>query len=152
MSRIPNGLPWKDYSRKALEIVNEAITLKNSREREYERLAPAFEMTAGWLEEAAVPLIAQPNADVSKPWPCGFTMTLSIGSVFQVIALQLAALVAGGRALAQCSHCGYPFVLTGHREGDKRFCRTCIEKKVAGRYAAKAYRERRKDGRSEIQK
>jgi hypothetical protein len=141
---------WKDYSQKAREIVLDAVALKNSRKREYDRLASAFEGAASWLEEAAVSLIAQPKVDVSKPWPCGFTMTPSIGSVFQVIALQLAALVAGGRDLAQCFHCGYPFVLTGHREGDKRFCSTCVEKKIAGRYAAKAYRERRKGERREI--
>jgi hypothetical protein len=62
--------------------------------------------------------------------------------VYQIIALQLLGVVAGGRELAQCSHCGLPFALTGHREGSRRFCPTCVEKKIPMRYAARDYRAR----------
>jgi hypothetical protein len=66
----------------------------------------------------------------------------TITGVFQIVAVQLLGVVAGGRELAQCSHCGFPFALTGAGEGRRRFCPTCVEKKISMRYATRDCRAR----------
>ena len=91
-----------------------------------------------------MPLLTYAEPDYGDAsWPHGLTLTFGIVGVFQIVALQLLALVAGGRGFAQCSHCGAPFALTGHREGKRRFCTTCITGKVPLRYAARDYRGRK---------
>jgi hypothetical protein len=42
---------------------------------------------------------------------------------------------------------GLPFMLTGNREGNRRFCSTCVEKKVPVRYAARDYHARQRNRR-----
>ena len=139
---------WLDYSRQAREITRDAITLKNGRSRSEDKIQKLFRRVGAWLEIAAVPLVTYADVDGRKAWPCGFQATFAIMGVFQIIALQLLGVVAGGRQLAQCAHCGLPFVLTGHREGSRRFCPTCVERKIPTRYAARDYRARqRKRGR-----
>jgi hypothetical protein len=133
---------WQEYSREAKAITLEATALKSSRSRPQDTLAGLFSRVATWLEFAAVPLVAYLEVDTRKAWPCGFQATFAITGVFQILALQLLGVVAGGRNLTQCSHCGLPFVLTGHREGNRRFCPHCVEKKIPTRYAARDYRSR----------
>src|SRR5258708_33068518 len=119
-----------------------AVRLRRGGERA--RLSPQrlFGGLTEGVELAAVPIAAYPNVFTGKPWPCGLSTTFAVSGVFQIIALQLLGVVAGGRALAQCTHCGVPFVITGHREGVRRFCRTCVTNKVAVRYAVRDYRAR----------
>lgn len=147
-SRGPKGWEpldkWRDYSRDAKAITQDAIDLRNSRARSQGQLRSLFGRVATWLEVAAVPLVTYADLDQRKAWPCGFQATFAITGVFQIIALQLLGVVSGGRLLAQCTHCGLPFLLTGHREGSRRFCPTCVEKKVPVRYAARDYRARQR--------
>jgi hypothetical protein len=133
---------WIDYSREAKAIVHETIQLKSARERPRVLLQRLFGRMTEWLELAAVPIAAYPDMFTEKPWPCGLSTTFAVSGVFQIVALQLLGVVAGGRELAQCTHCGIPFVITGHREGVRRFCRTCVTNKVAVRYAVRDYRTR----------
>jgi hypothetical protein len=133
---------WRDYSRQAKDITLEAVALKNDRSRRPSQLQSIFGRVATWLEIAAVPLLAYADIGNQRPWPYGFGISFAITGVFQIVALQLLGVVAGGRELAQCSHCGFPFALTGHREGRRRFCPTCVEKKIPMRYAARDYRAR----------
>ena len=133
---------WLDYSREAGDIVHEAIKLKSARERPQLSLQRLFGRVSEWIEMAAVPIAAYPDVYTEKSWPCGFSTTFAVSGVFQIVALQLLGVVAGGRALAQCTHCGVPFVITGHREGVRRFCRTCVTNKVPIRYAVRDYRAR----------
>jgi hypothetical protein len=133
---------WVDYSREAGAIVHEAIQLKSARERPRLSLQRLFDRLTEWVELAAVPIAAYPKVFTGRPWPCRLSTTFAVSGVFQLIALQLLGVVAGGRALAQCTHCGVPFVITGHREGVRRFCRTCVTNKVAVRYAVRDYRTR----------
>jgi hypothetical protein len=135
---------WREYSREAKALVLDAIEIKNSRRRSRDRIEGLFARTATWLELAGVPLVTSIDLNPRAAWPCGFRATFAVTSVFQIVALQLLGVVAGGRALSLCTHCGLPFVLTGHREGERRFCSSCVEKKVAGRYAARDYRARGK--------
>lgn len=132
---------WVDYSREAGAIVHEAIQLKSARERPRLSLKRLFARLTEWVELAAVPIAAYPDVS-TKTWPCGLSTTFAVKGVFQIVALQLLGVVAGGRELAQCTHCGIPFVITGHREGVRRFCRTCVRNKVAVRYAVRDYRAR----------
>jgi hypothetical protein len=133
---------WIDYSRDAKAIVQESIQLKSARERPRVSLQRLFGRVTEWLELAAVPIAAYPDLYTGKPWPCGLSTTFAVSGVFQIVALQLLGVVAGGRELAQCAHCGIPFVITGHREGVRRFCRTCVTNKVPVRYAVRDYRAR----------
>jgi hypothetical protein len=133
---------WRDYSRQARNITLEAVALRNRRAREETKLEHLFARLAFLLELAAIPLVTNADVDAEKPWPCGLGATFAIAGVFQILALQLLGVVAGGRELAQCSHCGLPFVLTGHREGNRRFCPACVERKIPVRYAARDYRMR----------
>jgi hypothetical protein len=133
---------WVDYSREAGAIVHEAIQLKSARERPRVSLQRLFGRITEWLELAAVPIGAYPDLCTEKPWPCGLSTSFAVSGVFQIVALQLLGVVAGGRELAQCAHCGIPFVITGHREGVRRFCRTCVTNKVPVRYAVRDYRAR----------
>jgi hypothetical protein len=133
---------WVDYSREAGAIVHEAIQLKSARERPRVSLQRLFGRITEWLELAAVPIGAYADLCTEKPWPCGLSTTFAVSGVFQIVALQLLGVVAGGRELAQCAHCGIPFVITGHREGVRRFCRTCVTNKVPVRYAVRDYRAR----------
>jgi len=41
------------------------------------------------------------------------------------------------------THCGLPFVPTGHREGNRRFCPTCLKSRIPITYAAPDYRARK---------
>jgi len=138
---------WRDYSRDAQAITRDALALRNSRTRSRVQLQSLFRRVATWLELAAVPLVTYADINERTAWPCGFQATFAITGVFQIIALQLLGVVAGGRQLAQCTHCGLPFLLTGHREGSRRFCPTCVEKKVPMRYAARDYRARQRNRR-----
>jgi hypothetical protein len=134
---------WRYFSREAKNITLHAIALRHSRaERRQDELQYLFDRVATWLELAAVPLVTCMEVETGKAWPHGFGAAFAITGVFQILALQLLGVVAGGRELAQCTHCGLPFVLSGHREGNRRFCRTCIERKVPFRYAARDYRAR----------
>jgi predicted RNA-binding Zn-ribbon protein involved in translation (DUF1610 family) len=134
---------WRFYSRQARDITLDAVALKNDRSRGPDRLRHLFGRVATWLGIAAVPLQAYAGLYKKKgPWPCGFGVSFAITGVFQIVALQLLGVVVGGRELAQCSHCGLPFALTGHREGSRRFCPACGEKKIPMRYAARDYRAR----------
>jgi hypothetical protein len=133
---------WRDYSRQAKAITLDAIALKNRRVRLPDQFEPLFNRVAAWLELAAVPLATYAELDADQSWPCGFQATFAIGGVFQILALQLLGVVAGGRELKQCTHCGLPFVLTGHREGKRRFCPSCVDHKIPMRYAARDYRAR----------
>jgi hypothetical protein len=138
---------WQDYSREAKDITRDAITLKNDRARSQDQLERLFWRMGIWLELAAVPFVTYADVDRAKAWPCGFQATFAIAGVFQILALQLLGVVAGGRQLAQCSHCGLPFLLTGHREGNRHFCPTCVDRKVPMRYAARDYRTRQRKRR-----
>jgi hypothetical protein len=133
---------WRDYARDAKAIVLDAFPLRNRRERGQDQLEHLFGRVAVWLELAAVPLVTYAEVDAGRPWPCGFQATFAIGGVFQILALQLLGVVGGGRELAPCTHCGLPFVLTGHREGKRRFCPSCVDRKIPMRYAARDYRAR----------
>jgi hypothetical protein len=133
---------WVDYSREAGAIVHETIKLKSARERPRVLLQRLFDHMTEWLELAAVPIAAYQDLYTGKTWPCRLSTTFAVSGVFQIVALQLLGVVAGGRELAQCTHCGIPFVITGHREGVRRFCRTCVTKKVPVRYAVRDYRAR----------
>jgi hypothetical protein len=135
---------WREYSKDAASIVSSAIKFKNSRKRSLEEIQQLFSRVAGWLDLAAAPLAGYAEFDAAAPWPCGFTATLGITNVFQIVALQLLALASGGRELAFCSHCGQPFVLSGYRPGKRRFCQPCITKKVPARYASRDYRRTRR--------
>ena len=106
---------WLDYSREAWAISHEAIKLKSARERPRFRSSRLFDRMTEWLELAAVPIAAYPDLYTGKSWPCGLSTTFAISGVFQIVALQLLCVVAGGRKLAQCTHCGIPFVITGNR-------------------------------------
>jgi len=135
---------WRDYSRQAKAITRDAIVLKKSRVRSPDLLERLFSRLTAWLELAAVPLLVTcADVDTRRSWPCGFQATFAIAGVFQILALQLLGVVAGGRELAQCTHCGLPFVLTGHREGKRRFCPSCVDRQVPMRYAARDYRARK---------
>jgi len=125
-------------------ITRDSIALRNSRSRSQHQLERLFWRVGAWLELAAVPLVTNADGDGRKAWPCGFQATFAITGVFQILALQLLGVVAGGRQLFQCTYCGLPFMLTGHREGNRRFCPTCVEKKVPMRYAARDYRARQR--------
>jgi hypothetical protein len=132
---------WLDYSRDAKAIVHETSQLKGARQRPRRSLQLLFGRVTEWLKLAAVPIGAYWDPFTEKnPWPCGLSTTFAVSGVFQIVALQLLGVVAGGRELARCSHCGIPFVVTGHREGVRRFCRRCIIKKVPVRYAMRDYR------------
>jgi hypothetical protein len=133
---------WLDYSREASAIVNEAIKLKSARERPRASLEGLFGRVSEWLELAAAPIAGYPDVYTGKYWPCGFNTTFAVSGVFQIVALQLLGVVAGGRKLAQCTHCGIPFVITGHRTGVRRFCPTCVTKKIPVGYAVRDYRAR----------
>jgi len=133
---------WVEYSREARAIVHEAIKLKSARERPRVLLQRLFGRLTEWLELAAVPIAAYTDLFTEKPWPCGLSTTFAVSGVFQIVALQLLGVVAGGRELAQCTHCGIPFVITGNRTGVRRFCPTCVTKKVPVGYAVRDYRAR----------
>ena len=133
---------WQDYAVEAKAIVLDALALRNRRAREQDQLERLFSRVTAWLELAAVPLVTYAEVDAGRPWPCGFQATFAIGGVFQILALQLLGVVAGGRELVQCTHCGLPFVLSGHREGKRRFCPSCVDRKIPMRYAARDYRAR----------
>jgi hypothetical protein len=133
---------WRDYARDAKAIVLDVIALRSRRARPQDQLEHLFGRVAVWLELAAVPIVTYAEVDAGRPWPCGFQATFAIGGVFQILALQLLGVVAGGRELAQCTHCGLPFVLSGHREGKRRFCPSCVDRKIPMRYAARDYRAR----------
>jgi len=135
---------WREYSRDARAIALEAIELKNNRTRAKDRVSPLFARVAEWVRTAATPLATFEDRDDQLPWPCGFGAAFGVSGVHQILALQLLGIVAGGRELAQCSHCGLPFVVTGHREGARRFCPSCIEESVPLRYASRDYRVRHK--------
>jgi hypothetical protein len=138
---------WLEYSRDAWTITYDATALRNNRARSLSQLKLLFHRVGTWLELAAVPLVAYAQVDGKKPWPCGFQAAFAITGVFQIIALQMLGVVAGGRELVQCTHCGLAFVITGHREGNRRFCPTCVVRKVPMRYAARDYRTRQSAGR-----
>ncbi len=138
---------WRNYSREADAITRDAITFKNSRARSLDQLELPLLRLATWLELAAVPLVTYADADEKEGRLCRIRATFAITGVFQIIALQLLGVVAGGRQLAHCSHCGLPFQLTGHREGSRRFCPTCVARKVPMRYAARDYRARQRNRR-----
>lgn len=125
-----------------VRLTRDAIALRNSRERSQASLESLFGQVATWLELAAVPIVPYADVDTGKAWPCGFQATFAITGVFQILALQLLGMVAGGRELAMCTHCGVPFTVSGHREGNRRFCPLCVETKVPMRYAARDYRAR----------
>jgi len=133
---------WRDYSRQAKEMSLEAIALRNSRTREKRQLEHLFARVSTWLGWATVPFVAYEEADTEKPWPCGFGTTFAVTGVFQIVAMQLLGVVMGGREPATCFHCGMPFVLSGHREGTRRFCPVCVDRKIPVRYAARDYRVR----------
>jgi hypothetical protein len=133
---------WREYSREAWAITREAMTLRNSRLRSEDRLALLFQRAGVWLELAAVPLVAYAEIDGKQAWPCGLQPAFAITGVFQILALQLLGVVGGGRELALCTHCGQCFLINGHREGNRRFCPTCVDKKIPPRYAARDYRAR----------
>jgi hypothetical protein len=122
--------------------VLEAIKLKNARERPRVSLQRLFDRMSEWLRLAAVPIAAYSDLYTGKSWPCGLSTTFATSGVFQIVALQLLGVVAGGRKLAQCTHCGIPFVITGNRTGVRRFCPTCVTKKVPVGYAVRDYRAR----------
>jgi hypothetical protein len=134
---------WFEYSEEAREIVHSTSELKNSRHRSRDALERLFGRVTEWLDLAAVRLKGYPRIDPKESWPCGFTITQEIVSVFQIVALQLLAVTAGGRELAQCTHCGLPFLVTGYRPGKRNFCPTCIKQKVPARYASRDYRARK---------
>ncbi len=133
---------WQDYAVEAKAIVLDAFALRNRRARAQDQLERLFSRVTAWLDVAAVPLVSYADVDAGRPWPCGFQATFAIGGVFQILALQLLGVVAGGRELGQCTHYGLPFVLSGHREGKRRFCPSCVERKIPMRYAARDYRAR----------
>ena len=133
---------WVDYSREANAIVHEAIELKSARQRPQVSVERLFGRLIEWLELAALPIGACPDVFNKKPWPCGLSTTFSVSGVFQIVALQVFGVVAGGRELALCTHCGIPFVITGNRTGVRRFCRVCVTNKVPIRYAVRDYRAR----------
>jgi len=135
---------WREYSRDARAIALEATELKNSRTRAEDRVSQLFARVAEWVRTAAAPLATFEDRDDQLPWPCGFGATFGAMGVHQILALQLLGIVAGGRELAQCSHCGLPFVATGHREGARCFCPSCIKAGVPLRYASRDYRVRHK--------
>lgn len=138
---------WRDYSRGAKDITYDAIALRNSRARSQDRLESMFHRVGIWLELAAVPLVTFAEVDRREAWPCGLQATFAITGIFQILALQLLRVVTGGRQLVLCTYCGLPFQLTGHREGNRRFCPSCIEEKVSTRYAARDYRARQRKRR-----
>jgi hypothetical protein len=125
--------------------VRGAIALKNRRERPAGELEHLFRDVAEWLDLAAVPLVTYAEVDAGSAWPCGLEATFGFTGVFQIIAVQLLGIVGGGRTLALCSHCGVPFVPSGHREGKRSFCPRCIQDKVPTRYAARDYRSRERN-------
>lgn len=139
---------WRKFAQEANSIVFNAARLKNQRDRSNDLakndLANLFSGVYRWLTIAGVPLVSNLNLETESPWPCGLGIMFAITGVFQIVALQLLGIVAGAAELAPCSHCGSLFLLTGHREGSRRFCSTCIESKVPGRYASKAWRRRRR--------
>jgi len=135
---------WRDYSRDARDITRTATALRNCRDRSEDQLGVLFWRVATWLELATVPLTVYQEIDRKKPWPCGIQVAPEITGVFQILALQLLGVVTGGRELADCSHCGLPFSITGHREGKRRFCPACVVKKIPMRYAAHDYRARQR--------
>ena len=141
---------WRDYARDAKAIVLDAFALRNRRARGQDQLERLFSRVTAWLELAAVPLVSYADVDAGRPWPCGFQATFAISGVFQILALQLLGVAAGGRELGQCTHCGLPFVLSGHREGKRRFCPSCVDRKIPMRYAARDYRARETGGRRRI--
>jgi hypothetical protein len=136
---------WRECSRQASDIVHEAIALKNRRYRSRDELEILFHRINRWLELAAVPLVSFAEVDRGSAWPCGLQATCAFTGVFQIIAMQLFGVVAGGRTLALCANCGIPFALSGHREGKRYFCQRCVAGKVAARYAARDYRRGLKD-------
>ncbi len=138
---------WRDYSRDARGITLEVVELKNSRKRakdpeEQDRVSRLLARIAKWVRNAATPLVTFEDRDDELPWPCGFGATFQVTSVYQILAIQLLGIVAGGRDLAQCSHCGLPFAVTGRRAGARRFCATCIKAKAPINYSARDYRVR----------
>jgi hypothetical protein len=133
---------WRDYSRQARDISLEAIALRNSRTREKRKLEHLFARLSTWLGWAAVAFVAYEETDKEKPWPCGFGTTFAVTGVFQIVVLQLLGVMMGGRELTTCFHCGMPFALSGHREGSRRFCPACVNRKIAARYAVRDYRVR----------
>jgi hypothetical protein len=141
---------WRVYSGEAREIVLEAIALKDRRERPPDRLERLFRRVKNWMDLAAVPMaVYAENTDQPQSWPCSLYGTFKITGMFQIVALQLFGVVAGGRKLEVCTYCGLPFMLSGHREGTRRFCPTCVQRKIPMRYAARDYRRRRaRDHRS----